>query len=343
MLAMTIIILFSSCKKEEPTPTLGDFQNAVFIVNEGNFTAGNASLTYYNHQSGEVEQQVFYRKNNTPLGDVANSISFDVTSIYLVVNNSHVVYKINSKTGVYESKTNELTSPRNFLKIDDDRALISDLYEHNLTLVNTINMEIISKIPIGRTSENLLKAGNEVFITNWSAYNQDKENNMVMVLNTQNLQLTDSIEVGIEPNSLVLDKDNNLWVLCSGGFMNEEKPSLWKIDATTKVVERQYIFNDINAAPIKLSINKSADTIYFLNKDVYRMSIYDDNLSSEIFIGKGETNNFYSLGIGHNSDIYITDARDYTRNGTVYRYSPIGILKLEFEAGLIPGAIGFME
>ena len=338
-----IVLLFSSCKNEEPAPAVGEFQNAVFVVNEGNFTNGNASLTYFNHQTSEVEQQVFYRKNNAPLGDVANSISFDENSIYIVVNNSHVVYKINSITGLYEAKTPELTSPRNLIIIDEHRALISDLYENNLTVVNTLNMEIISKIEIGRTSENLLKLDNEVFITNWSAYNQELKNNMVLVLNTLSMEITDSIQVGVEPNSMVLDNDNNLWVLCSGGFMNEERASLWKIDAKTKLVQKRFNFEDINSSPTKLNISPSANTLYFINKDIFQMDISGSSLSAIPFVLASETNNFYSLGIGFDSDIYITDANDYSRNGEVYRYSASGIIKEQFEGGLIPGAIGFMN
>lgn len=343
LIFLVFVLLFSACKKDEPTPPIGEFENAVFVVNEGNFTAGNASLTYFNHKSSEVEQQVFYRKNNAPLGDVANSISFDKNSIYIVVNNSHLVYKINSETGTYEAKTTELTSPRHFLKIDDSRALISDLYEKNLTIVNSETMEIISKIPIGRTSENLLKTGNEVFISNWSAYNQEFKNNMVLVLDLESLKISDSVEVGIEPNSMVFDKNNFLWVLCSGGFMNEEKPSLLKINTSTKVVHERFLFEDITSSPTKLCINKTADTLYFLNKHIYRMSVTDEFLSTTLFVEASATNNFYSLGIGPDSDIYIGDVNDYTRNGTVFRYSPKGTLKEEFEAGLIPGAIDFME
>jgi len=345
-LAMTTLLLllslsFSSCKKEEPTPEVGEFENAVFVVNEGNFTAGNASLTYYNHQNNDLEQQLFYRKNNAPLGDVANSISFDENSIYIVVNNSHLVYKINSKTGLYEAKTTQLTSPRHFLKIDGNRALISDLYEKSLAVINTETMEIVSHIPIGRTSENMLKVGNEVFVTNWSAYNQEQKNNMLMVINIETLQLSDSIEVPLEPNSMVIDNNNNIWVLGSGGFLNEERPALWRINPELKAVTKRFVFENINTSPTHLGINPEGDKLYFLNKDVFQMDISTDQLAANPFVLANETSNFYSLGVGPDADVYITDANDYTRNGVVYRYSAEGILKHSFEAGIIPGAIGF--
>ncbi|RLD33313.1 MAG: hypothetical protein DRI72_05280 [Bacteroidetes bacterium] len=337
------ILFFSSCQKDpEPAPPVGEFENAVFVVNEGNFTAGNASLTYYNYNTGEVSQQVFYRINGAPLGDVANSITFDENSIYVVVNNSHVVYKIDAVTGKYQAKTTGLTSPRHLLKIDNQRALISDLYEKNLTLINTENMEIISRVPLGRTSENLLNYGNKVFVTNWSAFQQDKLNNMVVVIDTNNIQMVDSIQVGIEPNSMVLDKDNYLWVLCSGGFLNEELPSLWKIDPDNKNVLLHMEFPDINSSPNSLDINKTGDTLYYLNKNIYRMAVSTDQLPDNYFIRAGGNDSFYTLGVSPESHIYVTDANDYTRNGVVNRYNPNGVLVQKFETGIVPGDIGFM-
>ena len=341
--SLVLLLLTASCGKEEQAPPVGEFQYAVFILNEGNYTAGNASLTYYNYETGEVHPQVFYRINGAPLGDVANSITIDGTSIYLVVNNSHVVYKIDKLSGKYQAKATGLTSPRHLLKIDNQRALVSDLYEKSLTLINTENMEIISRVPQGRTSENLLNYGNKVFVTNWSAFQQEVPNDVVMVIDIQNMQLEDSLQVGIEPNSMVLDKNNKLWVLCSGGFMNEELPTLWKINPEDNTIVRRFDFPDINTSPTRLCLNRTGDTLYYINKDVFRMAVTDNRLPDQAFIIAGKGTNLYGLGVSPRSEIYATDANDYTRNGTVFRYGPDGKLKQTFEAGIVPGNIAFLE
>lgn len=338
-----IITIFSSCKKDEPIIETGEFKNALFVVNEGNFTTGNASLTYYNRESEEVIQNVFYRKNNAPLGDVANSIFIDKKSIYLTVNNSHTIYKIDKNDASYQGKVNQLTSPRFLLKINDSLAFVSDLYENNITVINTKNMEIVQKIYLGRTSENMLKVGDEVFITNWSEFNQDKENNMLMVVNSKSMLLTDSIEIGKEPNSIVIDKNNNLWVLCSGGFMNDEMPSLSKINAQTHQLISKLEFPDITNAPTNLKIDPSGDTLYFLNTDVYKMPINKSSIPENPIIVPSENINFYSLAVSPENEIYVGDANDYNRNGDIYRYSSMGQLIRKFEAGIIPGNMAFMD
>jgi DNA-binding beta-propeller fold protein YncE len=51
---------------------------------------------------------------------------------------------------------------------------------------------------------------------------------------------------------------------------------------------------------------------------------------------------FYALGIDpQNSDIYVSDALDYTKNGLVYHYDHTGSLLDSLEVGIIPGAFGF--
>jgi len=67
----------------------------VVILNEGNFNYGNASLSFYNISSGKTENDVYYRQNGVPLGDVAHSANFHDGLLYTVINNSgKVVVKI---------------------------------------------------------------------------------------------------------------------------------------------------------------------------------------------------------------------------------------------------------
>jgi sugar lactone lactonase YvrE len=162
---------------------------------------------------------------------------------------------------------------------------------------------------------------------------------MVVDLNTE--LLTDSIHVVKEPNSMIVDKNQKLWVLCSGGYMNEETPALIRINPADKSIEQVFSFPDKYRSPFSLKTNNSGDSLYFIDNDVFAMSINDAVLPANYIIPEG-THSFYSLAINpHNSHFILTDALDYNQNGKVYRFSPSGSLLKTYTAGIIPGNVCF--
>jgi DNA-binding beta-propeller fold protein YncE len=342
VLLLIIAGLISCSKKEDTDPdTIKIYPGGIFIVNEGNFSVANSSLSYYDPSTSEIITNLFYKINDAPLGDVAQSITINENVVYLAINNSGIIYGVNRETLEFEGKIGGLISPREMIFVDDQKAYVSDLYSSEITIVNPTSYEIIGTIEVGRTSDCLVKSGNRIMAANWSAYNQTKINNSVIVIDSDTDALLDSITVGIEPNSMVIDKYNFLWVLCSGGFMNDEMPTLWQVNPITLEVQKKILFNNILQNPDNLCINSTGDTLYFLNNGVYRMSISDIELPDEAIINENNRN-YYSLGIDPvRNEIYVSDALDYSQNGIVYRYSQTGTLISSFEAGIIPGCFGF--
>lgn len=343
LIALLLLLLVAACHKDNPPPepNPAELGKGIFIVNEGNFNSGNASLTYYETETKKPTNHLFYKQNNAPLGDVAQSISVYGEKAYIVVNNSGIIYVINKKTAKYEGKITDLVSPRHLLFVDDNKAYVSDLSSSKITIINPTELSILGKIETGRTSEEMLKIGDEVFVANWSSYNQSKINNQMMVINSLQDVLIDSITVGIEPNSMVVDKNGMLWVLCSGGFANTENPSLWQIDPGQRMLIQKIEFPDIYSSPTALETNRESDLLFYINKAVFRMGISESEIPSEPFI-QGFSELPYQLSINQqNNEIYLTDALDYTRNGFVYRFNAEGQILDTIAAGLIPGDIGF--
>ena len=339
--AILIAVVFSACKKEETTPQENVLKDGVFVVNQGNFTAGNATLSYYETAAGKLVNDLFYDVNNVPLGDVAQSITIDGDLAFIVINNSGIVYVIDRKTAEFKGKITQLTSPRYFLKINDQKAYVSDLVSNNISIVNPTTYENTGEIPVNRSTESMVLIDDKAYVAHWSGYLQALKNNKVLIIDTEQDIVIDSIEVGVEPNSMIVDKDKNLWVLCSGGYDSEEIPSLWKINTQNKSVIKKYEFNDIALNPASLVGNGVGDKLFFLNNGVYSMSVSDETLpANPVIASSGKF--FYTMGIDpQNSDIYLSDALDYTQNGLVYRYDVSGNLSDSLEVGIIPGAFGF--
>lgn len=360
ILMVLVSLLFTSCIKDPATvPGIvnPDVNQGVFVVNEGNFTYGNSSLTYYNPKDDSVYNNVFFKTNGLPLGDVATSMTIRDTLGYIVVNNSGKIYVINVNNYQYVGKITGLVSPRRIYFVSSTKAYVTDLYSKAVFIVNPETDQVTGQISLDNhntqfsqhNSEQIVFYGNEAFVNSWSY--DDK----VMVIDTQTDQVVDSITVAKQPNSMVLDKNNKLWVLSDGGWSGspygQAMPALTRIDPATRQVEKVFEFNDMDASPDHLSLNAAGDSLFFLyrsysagslmNPGVYAMPV-SAKLLPILPIVPEEGHTFYSLGIDpHNSYIYVTDALDYQQNGKVLIYSPSGVLSDSITAGIIPGSFCF--
>lgn len=89
----------------------------LFISNEGNFTYGNASLCYYDITDSQLvtdpdgDNDIFLSANGIPLGDVAQSVTAYGNTVYVVVNNSGVIFAIDRNTAKITGTIRGLTSP----------------------------------------------------------------------------------------------------------------------------------------------------------------------------------------------------------------------------------------
>jgi len=338
-----ILVLFIaiSCKKHTKVDELVSAKNGFFIVNEGNFTWGNSSLSFYSYTDDKFYQDAFYAVNSAPLGDVAYSITLYNNKGYIVVNNSGLIYVIGLNDFKYSGKITGLNSPRQIQIINDTLAYVSDLYDTRLARVNLRTNTIIDYIFIGHSCEKMLYQNNKLFVITWSY------GNMIYALNPYTGLKIDAATIGKQPNSMVLDKNENIWVMCDGGYNGSpfgwENATLWCLHSSDLTEVKHFTFSDIQMSPIKLCTNSLKDTLYFINNNVYKMNINDNSLPQIPFIMSNQKN-FYGMAVNSlRNEVIITDAKNYVANGDVLIYDINGNFKKSFTAGVNPGWIEVMN
>lgn len=342
------ILLIAGCEPgENVTPDNGNndipgsFKPGVFIINEGNFGWGNGSVSFFDFTESKVYNHLFQKANDRVLGDVPQSMFIMDSLGFIVVNNSGKIEVVNMENFRSVNTITGLTSPRYFLPVSKSIAYISDLYSGSVTEVNLNDYNITKIIKTEMSTEQMIKIDNEIFVANWSGGNK------ILVIDIVEGKPVDTIDVIMEPNSMVMDKNHKLWVLCSGGYLNEEIPAILRINPGTREKERIFRFSVLESSPSHLCINGSGDTLYYLSnaslparQGIFQMPVSDTEIPSEPLVQTEKL--FYSIGVDPGSGIiYASDAVDYQQKGKIFRYLPEGALKDSFDVDIIPGSFVF--
>ena len=339
-----ILLVFGGCMKDNSWVTthrdINLLSKGLFIINEGNFMYGNSTLSFYDPLTRKVQNDLFYSVNSLPLGDVAQSMIIHDKLGYIVINNSGKIYVIDPSTGKYVGKITGLTSPRYIHFLNNGKAYITDLYAGKITIINPGSDQITGSIrtPGHASTEQMVQWNDLLFVSCWSF------DNTVLVIDTRTDQVVDSIKTGKQPAGLVLDKFNKIWTLCDGGWSKNggaaRAPILQRIDPSTRSIDKNFSLSS-DAAPSRLAINGTGDSLLFINNGVWKIGVTQSLLSDRPFLVTGN-HLYYSLAIDPvSSEIYLSDAIDYQQRGIIYRYSTIGAKIDSFKTGIIPGSFCF--
>jgi DNA-binding beta-propeller fold protein YncE len=194
------------------------------------------------------------------------------------------------------------------------------------------------------STEQMLQYDRFVYVNCWSFDNQ------ILIIDSEQDRVVDSIRVLKQPNSMVLDKNHALWVLTDGGFVGSpygyEIPGLLRITSGSEEVEIIHRFEE-GERPSELKINGGGDTLYFINRHIYRY-VVGSSAEPEPFLSspseKSVWGGFYGLEVDPvTSDIYVADAMDHMQRGMIYRFDALGEAVDTFSAGISPGAFCFSQ
>jgi len=348
------ILVISSCSKERirpepgpPTPPPDDsttFSEGFFVVNEGNFNWGNASVTYIENSTGTAIQNVFEEVNHRPLGDVAQSMKIMNNKGFIVMNVSNRVEVVDIKTFKTIKSIDGFNSPRYIEFVDSTKAYVTNLYK-DISVVDLQTMTITKTIKTPEWTEGMVRYNQYMFVTCIGEFNEpsSKRKAKLLILDTKEDKIIDSIPTATEPIGIVIDKKLKLWVLCSGGWDGFSAPALIRVNPDLRQVEKAFSF-PTSDVPSRLDINPTKDTIYYLQNGIYQMPVTASATPTQPLVFSGNRL-FYGMAI-HPVDgtIYATDAIDYVQDGSAFQFSSsTGTQMHAWLTGRIPGSFCFGE
>ena len=339
--ALLTMVCGVSCSSGGDTPSVPAVipDKALVVVNAGNYGAGNSTLSLYNPESNECHNELFYGLNGYRLGDQAQSMTRRNNVGWVTVANSHIIFALDLDTMRERGRITGIHAPRYICFVSDEKAYVSQLWSDHLTIINPKTYAITGTVSIpnmvaesGSTEEMVYRNG-YLYVCCWSYHKR------VVKIDTATDRVVAEVEAGIQPTSLVEDRNHHLWTLCDGGYegapVGYDAPTLSRINPQTMQVEATFRFTKGDYLS-KLRINKAGSHLYWLNNgSLYRMAIDAPALPAEPLVaGSGYLN---ALTIDpEREEIYVADAIDYQQQGIIYRYSATGKLIDSFYAGVIP-------
>ncbi len=346
--------LVTGCNNDDGGPILPEtgtdplaYENGIIVVNQGNFGAGNASVSFVSDDLSEVQTDIFGTVNAVDAwGDTAQSMVLNGDLAYIVVNGSQKVEVVNRYT--FESIATiggpdkpDFLNPR-YMAIANGKGYVTnwgDGTNPNDDFVAVINLEnntVEIKIPVDEGPERLLVKDNLIYVALLGGFNF---NNSVAVIDATSNTVTGSITVADGPNSLQMDAEGNLWVLSSGKpayTQDETAGQLDKIDTESNTVSETFTLAPTEH-PGYLSYDDDA-LYYTLAGSIFKMDVSSTDLPKEAAI---TGTSFYDMTV-NDGKLYGADAKDFASNGSLEIYNlSDNSLEATKEVGINPGSIYF--
>lgn len=336
-LFIALSFLLDACKPDVVTPT-GDYEKGVFVVNEGVYSNTSGSISHYNTTTKEVENKIFNRVNNRDLGDVVQSMTFHKDRAYIVVNNSNKIEVADANTFEEKGQILGLALPRYFLPISEKQAYVSqwgsDGKTGSIAVLDLDSLKIIKTIVTNQQgSEQMLKWNDKVFVVNVGGFGTD---NTLSVIDVNTNTVVKTIIVGDNPNSLIMDESNQLWVAC-GGYIDysdankSTKGSLLKIDPISYSITT--IKESEKGEGIK-NLQKYKQQLYYIEKG--QLWSYDLVKKTSIVL---LNEHFYGLAVAN--DLIYAATYSSVNNAWVKRYDLEAILIDSFQVGQFANSFVF--
>ena len=353
MLLLLSGLCFVACDKEDdgdpndPSPPVA---TGVYIVNEGTFNQGNCSVSLLNLENSAITNNLYENVNGVPLGDLAQSMTIHQGKGYIVVNNSQKIEVVDIDDFTSIQTLTGFMGPRHLMP-SGTKAYVCDWSSNEVVVLDLNSGAIIKHIPVGSGPEQSAISGTRLFVANIGGFGTDST---VTVIDMFADTVVTTLQVGINPNSIVSDKYGKIWVLCGGsagpdfscGTADDVAGSLWCINPNTFVIENQFMMSQ-SEHPVKLQIYSDRTMLaYLLGNDcfsfsgqVVRLPIGASTLNHTPVI---PNKTFYGLGINEaTQDIYAGLSTGFTTNGYLFRYTNNGVLIDSMQVGISPNGFAF--
>ncbi len=330
-------IFLASCSDDnsvdEGDVSLGQYEDGVFVLNEGNSNPTSASISFISN-SGVLENDVFSNVNPVQVstGSYLQSMFFDESKAFIISGQANKITIVDRYTFKFIAKVDaNFTNPR-YGAVVNGKAYVTNAgadwnsaSDDFLTVINLSDYST-SKIAIGNWCEKIIEEDGKIYIMN-GYYDSGSA---ISVFNPNTNAIEKVIELGFLPTSF--EEENNILYVVGPG-------KLAKINLSTNTLA-----TSVNLPAGAKNLDIDNNKIYFtVANAVYEMPTNATTAPTAPIFSYQSNSEFGAMyGFAVKDDkIYIADAGDFASNSKVYIYSLNGSLLKTVLTGVGPNGFYF--
>lgn len=370
LLPVALTLLLFACRKDDviyipdevpvATPEFTDIAG-FYLLNEGNMGSNKASLDYFDYSIGVYSRNIFGSVNpDVPkeLGDVGNDLQIYGSRMYAVINCSNKVEVMDAATSrrigqidIPNCRSICFDGPYAYVTSYAGPVVIDPNYKQlgYVAKVDTATLQEVGRCIVGFQPDGIAKCGGKLYVCNSGGYMVPNYENTVSQIDLATFTEERRIEIAINLDNIVADRRGRLWISSRGNYYTVAS-RLYCYDTRKQRLEHSL---DVPVSAMTLCGDSlyvvSTAFSYETSKNVTSSAIIDTETAAvvrdNIITDGTDAKIRLPYGIAVNpltKEIYITDARTYVNPGSLYAFSPEGVLRWQVRTGDIPAHIAFL-
>lgn len=336
---LLLLLIFASCKdKGDDSSSSGTtYDYTCIVVNQGNYSESNGSISLYNSATGAVTQEVFTTANGYKLGSIIESATLQGNHLLLMCNNEDKVVFLNASTMKEVSDpVSGIGIPR-YAVVHGGYAYVSCWQKttsggsvavaQHIAKIDLSTYKVVGSLSTTGQPEGMLLKADTLYVA--SGHGVDVYNTNTDAL----IKHIDTQFTSADAQQLVTDKYGRVWLslgsattTSAGGFACVDPSTL---SITTQFEEAKLTYEGDMATSL------AKDKIYFLYSDgtvsgstpdvstsVYSLDVDSYTVSSTpVVTGNG----FYGLGADPSTGyLYTANVNGFITNSMMYIYNTSG-------------------
>lgn len=344
LLFLAVMLIFAGCSDSGNDPEPPQV-SSVYVMNEGNFSSANGSITSYDPLTSAAMQTVFEDENGRPFAGTIQSAKVNDDRLYIVSNMADKIEIVDFETLSSLGTIEYSKTPTDIAFVGDGQAYVTNLYDKSVTVVDLENMEETDQtIPVGSNPYFAHAANGKVFVSN----NGFGSSNTVSVIDVALGTVENTITVGAGPSQIAEDPAGQLWVVCEGSAAyddegnrdpeNDVPGGIFIIDPETQSVVSSL---ENSGRPTHITFDERNSRAYaiYAGGNVVQININTQEIIDEDFIPR----TFSAIGYSAGDELLYLGQGGFTQKGQAIRYNLDGVAVDSFTVGITPAEFEFVD